>query len=89
MALRFRQILQTLGKRDFYRLPAITLDDEHFARKMIDAPGGNPSLVKLNMGWLDAFATPSRLRRLLEARGLIDDALEKAIRDSLTWRSWR
>jgi Protein of unknown function (DUF4238) len=68
-------------ERDFYRLPVISLEDEDFARKMIDAARVNPSLVKLNMGWLDAFAAPSRLRRLLEARGLTDGKLEKAIRD--------
>ena len=68
-------------ERDFYRLPVISLEDEDFARKIIDAPGANPSLVRLNMGWLDAFAAPSRLRRLLEARSLTDDTLQKAIRD--------
>ena len=48
---------------------------------MIDIPGANPDLVELNMGWLDEFSKPSRLRRLLEARGKIDDRLEKALRD--------
>lgn len=68
-------------ERDFYRLPVLSLEDEDFARKLIEVPGANPSLVKLNMGWLDAFAAPSRLRRILEARGLTDGALEKAIQD--------
>lgn len=68
-------------ERDFYRLPVLSVEDEDFARKMIDVPEANRSLVKLNMGWLDAFATPSRLRRLLKARGLNDAELEKAIRD--------
>lgn len=68
-------------ERDFYRIPVLSIEDEEFARTMIDIPGTNPMLVKLNMGWLDEFANPSRWRRLLEARGAIDDALEKAIRD--------
>ncbi|MFG1243900.1 DUF4238 domain-containing protein [Xanthobacter sp. V7C-4] len=68
-------------ERDFYRIPVLTLQDEEFARKMIDIPGANPMLVKLNMGWLDEFARASRLRRLLGARGAIDEELKKAIRD--------
>jgi hypothetical protein len=68
-------------ERDFYRLAILSLEDEDFARKMIDVPGANPSLVKLNMGWLDTLAAPSRLRRLLQSRSLTDDTLEKAIRD--------
>lgn len=48
---------------------------------MIDFPKANPMLVELNMGWLDEFARPSRLRRQLGARGAVDEALEKAIRD--------
>lgn len=68
-------------ERDFYRLPVLSVEDEHFARGMIDVPGSNPKLVELNMGWLDLFSAPSRLRRLLEAKGVSDDALERAIRD--------
>ncbi|MFN3628311.1 MAG: DUF4238 domain-containing protein [Parvibaculum sp.] len=66
-------------QRDFYRLPYLSAEDEIFAEKMINAPGTNESLVKLNMGWLDSFAGPSRLRRLLETRGVTDETLEKAI----------
>lgn len=69
-------------ERDFYRLPVLSLEDEDFARMMIKAPGADPSLVKLNMGWLDAFAAPSRLRRLHEAHNLTGDKLEKLIRDA-------
>lgn len=68
-------------ERDFYRIPVLSVEDEEFARSMIELPGVHPMLVKLNMGWLDKFAKPSRLRRLLEARGAIDSAQEKAIRD--------
>ena len=68
-------------ERDFYRLPILSVEDEEFARTMIDTPGAHPMLVELNMGWLNQFAAPSRLRRLLEARGLIDDAIDNAIRD--------
>jgi hypothetical protein len=68
-------------ERDFYRLPVLSVEDENFARMMIEFPGANSTLVQLNMGWLEAFAKPSRLRRLLEARGVIDDELDKAIRD--------
>lgn len=50
-------------EKDFYRLPFLSTEDEEFARMMIDFPGANPTLVKLNLGWLDDFARPSRLRR--------------------------
>lgn len=68
-------------ERDFYRLPVISVEDEFFARKMIDVPGANPSIVEANMRWLDLFAAPSRLRRDLTSRGVPDDAIEEVIRE--------
>lgn len=68
-------------ERDFYRLPILSIEDEHFAWKMISAPGVNPTLVESNMGWLHAFAAPSRLRRLLKERGVAREVLENLIRE--------
>ena len=64
--------------RDFYRLPVLLEEDEAFIVRYIDRIE-RPSLRKLALGWLDAIAAPSRLRRFLEQRGVQEDEILAAI----------
>lgn len=66
-------------ERDFYRLPILSLADEQFVSQFIESGTEDLMLRKLNIAWLDSFAGPSRLRRILSKKGIHTFELKELI----------
>jgi hypothetical protein len=65
---------------DFYRLPVLSEEDEEFMHRFVDSTcSASDMLRKLNRGWVNAIAAPSKLRRSLSRMGNLDPTVEAEI----------